>query len=95
MAKINDILFWILIALIVGVAILLLITTNSPLEVDALISFALFISASEILLWRAIFGIDKKTSVSFEKVKWKIERLDNNMNRQFLEIKNLIKKNGN
>ena len=60
--KITKIIFW----LIVAVALLLL--SGSPPEIDALIVIALFVSASELLLWRKLFSTDKNIAVSFEKM---------------------------
>ncbi len=75
--KIEDIMFWILIAAIVAIAIWLL--SGSPDLENALITIGLFIIGSEILLWRKLFSIDKNTAVGFVKV-----------NSDLKEIKNLI-----
>ena len=75
--KIEDIIFWVLIAFIVGIAIWKII--GSPTDTTALISITLFIAGSEILLWKAFFSIDKKTATGFEKMK-------NNNDKKFLEI---------
>ena len=96
--KIEDVLFWIIILLIIGVAIWKLI--GSPTDTAALISITLFIAGSEILLWRAIFSIEGKTSVGFERIKndldkqqmnlnFKLDKVNENMNK----IENLILKN--
>jgi len=65
--KIEDIIFWIIILMIIATALWLL--SGSPPETDALISISLFIVASELLIWRKLFDIDKKTAIGFEKVK--------------------------
>jgi len=57
MIKIEDIIFWILISAIVAIALWLL--SGSPPEIDALITIALFVAASEMLIWRKIFSIEK------------------------------------
>lgn len=85
MVKIEDLLFWILMALIVGVAIWKII--GSPTDTAALISLALFIAGSEILIWRAIFGIDKRTSIGFIRIKNEL----NNNRKDVTEIKTDIK----
>lgn len=76
--KLEDIMFWILIALIVGIAIWKLV--GSPTDTATLISVILFVATSEILIWRKIFEIEKKTSISFIKigneVKEDIHKLD-------------------
>ncbi|MBS3099170.1 hypothetical protein J4462_03080 [Candidatus Pacearchaeota archaeon] len=65
--KIDDVVFWLLIAAIVGIALWLL--SGSPPEISAIISLALFVGASEILLWNSLFSLDKKTSIGFMKVR--------------------------
>jgi len=65
--KIEYIAFWILIVLIVGLAVWKLI--GSPTDTSSLIALALFTAGSELLLWKAIFKIDKKTSIGFVKLK--------------------------
>ena len=56
--RIQYIIFWILIALIIGVALWKLV--GSPTDTSALISVSLFIAGSEILIWKAIFKIEKR-----------------------------------
>ena len=63
MVKIEDIVFWILIALIVGVVIWKLV--GSPTNTATLISLTLFIAGSEILLWRNLFKSDNKPNEGF------------------------------
>lgn len=75
--KIEDIIFWIIIFLIIATALWLL--SGSPLETDALISIALFVAASELLIWRKLFDIDKKTAVGFEKVKSELKNIKNKL----------------
>lgn len=88
--RIEDIMFWILIALIVGVAIWLL--SGSPTDTSAIVAVAVFLAASEILIWKSIFKMDKRTSVGFEKVKSDIKILKKDLSYQLNEIKSLIKK---
>ena len=97
MTRIENILFWILMVLIVGIAIWKLF--GSPTDTATLISIALFIATSEILLWRALFSIDKKTSIGFLKIKNKLTNTENSFNNKFdnldnklNNIENLIKK---
>ena len=82
--KIEDIIFWILVAIIVIVVIWIL--SGSPPIENSLPSLIIFVIASEILLWKALFSIDKKTEIGFVKVKNKIANLENNMNNRFKEI---------
>jgi len=75
--KIEDIVFWVIIFLIIATALWLLF--GSPPETDALISIALFVAASELLIWRKLFDIDKKTAVGFEKVKSELKNIKNKL----------------
>ncbi|MFH1607895.1 MAG: hypothetical protein ABIA78_02065 [archaeon] len=84
--KLTDILFWTLILSAVGVAIWLLV--GSPTIEQGLLMITLFIATSEILLWKALFSVDKKTAIGFEKVKSRFDKID----YQLKEIKSLIKK---
>ena len=79
--KIEDIVFLIIILLIIGTALWLL--SGSPPTNEALISIALFVAASELLIWRKLFSVDKKTAIGFEKVRSELK-----------EIKTKIIKNG-
>ncbi len=88
--KIEDIIFWLLITAIVGVALWLL--SGSPPETSALIAIAVFVAASEILIWKNLFKIDKKTAIGFEKIKNNINNKFLEVNIQLNEIKSLIKK---
>ncbi|MCX6748682.1 MAG: hypothetical protein NT076_03685, partial [Candidatus Pacearchaeota archaeon] len=78
---IENILFWILIVLIVGIAIWKLI--SSPTDTAALISIALFVAGSEVLIWKSLFGIDKRTCLGFEKFK-------NDLNSKFAKLDSKI-----
>lgn len=78
MVKIDDVLFWVLIALIAGIAIWKLF--GSPTDTATLISVALFVAGSEILIWKSLFNIDKRACLGFEKIKNdlnRFSRLDN------------------
>lgn len=75
--KIEDVVFWIIISLIIATALWLL--SGSPPEANALVSIALFVAASEILIWRKLFDIDKKNAVGFEKVKNDLEYIKNKL----------------
>lgn len=97
MIKIQDIIFWIIIGLIIGLAIWLI--SGSPTTESGLISLALFVAASEILLWKALFKIDMNTSIGFLKVKKELQimkyKFDSNMHdikKDIGEIKRMIKK---
>ena len=92
MAKIRfkDIIFWLLILAIIGIALWLL--SGSPTEANAIISVALFIAASEILIWKNLFNIDKKTAVGFEKIRNDINIMTNDMNNRFNELNSKLEK---
>ena len=70
--KIEDILFWIFIAIVIGTALWLLY--GSPPEMNAIITIALGVAGSELLIWKSLFKADKKTAISFMKIKNEIEK---------------------
>mgnify|MGYP001560852760 CR=1 FL=1 len=88
--KTEDIIFWIIICLIVGVAIWKLV--GSPTDTAALISITLFVAGSEIILWKALFKTDKRTEIGFIKIKNDINNLKEDINKKHQELKQLIKK---
>ncbi len=88
--KLEDIVFWILISAIIAVALWLL--SGSPPEANAIIAVALFVAASEILIWKNLFKIDKKTAIGFEKIKNNIDNKFSEIHNELNEIKLLIKK---
>ena len=81
--KIEDIIFWIIILAIIALAIWLL--AGSPTDTSAIVALVAFVAASEILLWKALFKIDKKTTVGFMRLK-------NDLDKKHDELKSLIKK---
>lgn len=72
--RIEDIVFWIVILLLIALAIWLII--GSPTDTASIIAIAIFISSSELLLWKTIFKFDKKTALGFEKVKSRFDNID-------------------
>jgi len=91
MVKIEHILFWILILIIVG--LLIWLAFGSPEFESSLIAIGIFVAGSEILIWKAFFSIDKRTAVGFERVKFGFERVDNrlkNIENNVNDIKNNI-----
>lgn len=93
MVRIEDIVFWILIILIIATALWLL--HGSPAESSALITLALFVATSEVLLWKALFKIDRKTSIEFVKLDKSLAisfiKIKNDMHNKHNELKDLIK----
>ena len=81
MMKIEDMVFWALMVAIVAIALWLL--RGSPPTVDALITLALFVVASELLIWKTIFRIDNRSTVGFMKVKHDIEKMRIEINNRF------------
>jgi len=73
--KIEEIVFWIIIFAIIALAIWLL--SGSPTDTSAIAALAAFVAASEILIWKTLFSIDKKTTTGFMKLK---NDLDNKHN---------------
>ena len=88
--RIQDIIFWILIGLIVGVAIWKIF--GSPTDTASLIAISLFIASSEILIWRAIFSIEKRTSIGFIKIRNQMDNKFNQTNNRLENIENLLRK---
>ncbi len=83
MMRIEDIIFWILISAVIGVAIWIMLG-SPPLE-NGVLMMVIFIATSEILIWRYMFSLDKKTAVSFVKLRTE-------MNNRFNTIDNKLDK---
>ena len=88
--KAEHIMFWVLIALIIGTAIWKLV--GSPTDTATLISAVLFFAGSEILLWKTLFSIEKKTAIGFMKMKSQIEKQNLNINNKLDKIQNSLSK---
>jgi len=67
MIRAESIVFWILILTVIGVVIWL--AFGSPDFERSLLMIMIFVAGSEILLWKFLFKIDKKTAIGFEKIK--------------------------
>lgn len=90
MIKIEDIIFWSLIIAIVSIALWLI--SGSPPEIDALITIALFVAASEMLIWRKIFSIEKNIAIGFMRVKHDMNKGFSDVNNRFNTINNKLDK---
>ena len=88
MVKLESILFWIFIIIIVGTALWLL--HGSPQEISAIITIGLSVAGSELLIWKSLFKIDKKTAIGFLKTKHNLDLLENNINNKFDNINNKL-----
>ena len=102
--NLEDIVLWIIILLIISLAVWLMF--GSPTDTASIIAIAIFVAGSEILIWKSLFKnnekiaikfekLDKKTSISFEKVKSRFDKVDlklENINSQLNRVENLIKK---
>lgn len=86
--KLEDILLWIFIALLIGLALWKLF--GSPTDTASIIAIALFIAGSEILIWRTLFKIDKKTSLGFMKLSNDIKNKINKTNNKLDNIERII-----
>lgn len=86
--SIEEIVFFIFITIIIGTALWLL--SGSPPEINAIISVTIAVAASELLIWKFVFNLDKnlnitiskldkKTAISFIKVKEKLNYMDNKL----------------
>jgi hypothetical protein len=78
---IEDVVFFIIIFLIIGIALWLL--HGSPTEVGAIIGVATFTAASELMIWRYVFKLDKNTALGFMRAKYDIEKMNLQMNNRF------------
>lgn len=87
--KIEDIVFWILIIVIVTIIIWIL-SGSPPLE-NSLPSLIAFLLASELLIWKAHFNMDKKTAVGFMKIRNDLNNKFNEINHRLKNIESLIK----
>ena len=86
--KFEDIMFWIIMAGLFGLALWML--SGSPTEVGAIIGIMGFVGASEIMLWKYLFKINNKSSLKLSKLDNKTQisfiKLRNNMNNRFDNI---------
>jgi hypothetical protein len=98
--KPEDIAFWIIISMII--AIIIWKVFGSPTDTATLITLTAFIAALIIALWKGIYSIeskvniklhnlDKKTSLSFMKLKNNMNNHFTNINKRLDNIENLIK----
>ena len=92
--KIEDIIIWAIIGLMIAIAIWKLI--GSPTDTAVLISIILFISASEILIWRKLFLIEKNSCINIAKIDKNVSlsfmKMKNTMNKRFSEVNNSLYK---
>ena len=63
----EKIVFWVLMLAIIGIVIWL--AFGSPDFENGVLAIILFFVASEILLWKALFAVDRRASLGFERVK--------------------------
>jgi len=88
--KIEDILFWVLIVVIIAM-VLWMFRGSQPLE-NILITFIIFIISSELLIWKKIFAIDKNTAINFAKFDKNVAVSFAKLREELKEIKNSLKK---
>ena len=86
--KLEDIVFWILVLAAIGVAVWLFL--GSPTIETGLLMIVIFIAGSEILLWKTIFNMDKRTAVGFVKLKNDLNNARSELNIKLENIENLI-----
>ncbi len=93
----EDVAFWIIIAIIIGIAIWKLF--GSPTDTATIISVTLAIASSELLIWRSIFQQDKRTAVGFIKMQYETKDMKkeinntlNQLNSKLESIDNLIRR---
>jgi len=86
MVKIEDIFFWIFIIIIIGTSLWML--HGSLSEMSALITIGLAVASSELLIWKYVFNLDKKTALGFMKMKYQIEKNHLEVNNKLDSILN-------
>lgn len=82
--KIEDVIFWLIILFIIGIAIWML--HGSPMDSSAIIALALAFASSELMIWKKIFSIEKNFNCAESKI-------DKNITISFMKIKNDFDKN--
>ncbi len=85
---IEDIIFWIFILIIIGTALWLL--HGSPPESSAIITVALAFAGSELLIWKKIFLIEKRTTIGFMKMKHEFDKNNLMINNRFDKIEDKL-----
>jgi len=88
--KIEYVVFWLLIAMIVAIVIWKLF--GSPTDMATFISILTLITASEIVIWKTLFKIENKATIGFMKIKNRIDSLEHNINDKFNNIENLMRR---
>ena len=90
--RLEDIVFLIFIVIIIGTALWLL--SGSPPEMNAIISVALAVAGSELMIWKKIFSMESKTTIGFIKVGHNIEKMRINIDNRFDKLENSLDKLG-
>ena len=90
--SIEDVVFWLIILFIIGVALWML--HGSPMDSNAIIAIALAFASSELLIWRTIFNMDKRTTIGFMKIKNDMDKnnliINNKLDNKFNTIENKL-----
>ncbi|MBS3079169.1 hypothetical protein J4218_03545 [Candidatus Pacearchaeota archaeon] len=97
--KIEDVIFWLIILYIIGIAIWML--HESPMDSSAIISIGLALGSSELFLWRSLYNnnknnllrlseMDKKTAMSFLKLRNEMEKNNIMINNRFDNLENKL-----
>ncbi len=84
--RFEDVIIWILIVGIIGIALWML--HGSPSDAGAIVGIGLFVAASELVLWKNMFKVEKDVSISFVKAKSEFSGIKKDLK----EIKELIKR---
>jgi len=90
MVRVEDVVFWVFIIIIVGTALWLL--SGSPPEISAIITIGLAVAGSELMLWKKIFAIDRDVKIGFVKVKHDTDKFKLNINNRFDNMDNKLNK---
>ena len=90
--SIEDVVFWLIILFIIGIALWML--HGSPMDSNAIIAIALAFTSSELLIWRTIFNMDKRTTIGFMKIKNDMDKnnliMNNKLDNRFNTIENKL-----
>jgi membrane protein implicated in regulation of membrane protease activity len=88
--KIEDIVFWLIIIAMIVIAIWKMF--GSPTDASTLVAIIIFTAMSEILLWKAIFSMDKRTAIGFNNIKNSIINIEKDINSINTKLDTLIKR---
>lgn len=75
--KIEDIVFFAILSAVLAIAFWLL--HGSPALENALVSFVVLIIMAEFMIWKKYFEVDKKSAVTFTKLRSSVESINSRL----------------